>query len=92
MKFETLLSSVWSYEPLREHFFRLQSIRTMNKLIDSVYGLTHDILDDIENYCEENCLDSDTLDEMLYNESVEDLANEFGLELMEKEEEEEEEE
>ena len=60
----------------------------MNKLIDSVYGLTHDILDDIENYCEENYLDSDALDEMLYNESVEDLANEFGLELMEKEEEE----
>ena len=82
MKFETLLSSVWYYEPLREHFFRLQSIRTMNKLIDSVYGLTQDILDDIEN-----CLDSDALDEMLYNESVEDLANEFGLELMEEEKE-----
>ena len=90
MKFETSLGSVLNYEPLRKHFFRNQSIRTLNDLIDQVHGLKCDIVYCIECYCEENNFDSDALDEMLYNESVEDLANEFRLELMEKEEEEEE--
>ena len=60
-------------------FLRSQSEETFKELLRNVKETANIACDLIEDYCD----DLDTLEEMLYNDSIEELAEAFGLTLLE---------
>lgn len=68
-------------------FFRDQSEQTMNKLIERA-GDAYEVFDKVEEYAFVNDWDLDMIEEMFYDESVEEIAEEIGIELEEEEEDE----
>ncbi len=81
---EITFSQVWNNPSVRRFFFRDQSEETLQELADRAVDWEA-ALDKIDNH-------SDYLDEvedMFYEDSVEELAEEFGIELYEDEEEDE---
>ena len=89
MKAEITFEQVWFNHPLLNFFFRSQAERTLNELMDAAID-RKSALNAIEDYAYINDCDIDEIEEMFYNDSVEELAESFGIEI-EKEDEEEDE-
>ena len=64
-------------------FFRNQAEKTLYKLLEKCTESNNEIFNAIENYSD----DLDEIEELFYNESLEDIAEKLGL-AIEKEEEE----
>ena len=80
----------WNKHSLGSFFFRDQAYETLEELVErsSESGsIAIDILDD-----QTDDMDIDEVEEMFYSDSIEELADRFGLELEEKGTEEEEDE
>ena len=80
MKAEVTFSELWQNESLMSFFFREQSIRTLDELLEKVADKKAAI-NAIEVHAEISGYSVDDVDEMFYEYSVEELAEEFGLEL-----------
>ena len=87
MKIEISFKSLYSNCHLYNYFFREQSQHTLEDLICVAKVDTHSVFDAIDSYAEQNDYDVDDIEEMFYNDSVEDIARELGIELEEEEEE-----
>ena len=81
MQAELTMRQVYANHSVLDFFFRTQSENTFNELFDSVEERSDEICDAIENYSD----DLDEIEEMFYNDSVEELAETFGLTLSETE-------
>ena len=92
MKIEISFKSLYSNYHLYNYFFREQSQHTLEDLICVAKVDTHSVLDAIDSYAEQNDYDVDDIEEMFYEDSVEEIAKKIGIEINEEEEEEEEEE
>ena len=80
MKAEITFSQLWENESLMSFFFREQSIRTLDELMEKVADKMAAI-NAIEVHAEINDYSVDDVEEMFYEYSVEELAEEFGLEI-----------
>ena len=90
MRIEISFKSLYFSKRLYYYFFCEQSRDTLEDLIYFSKVDTHSVLRAIDSYAEQNDYNIDDIDEMLYNESVEDIAKELGIELQGEDEEEEE--
>lgn len=75
MKAEITLNQLWMNPSVRGFFFRNQSEKTFNNLINSVV----ESLDEVFNQMEEYTESLDDLEELLYNEDIDELIDLFGL-------------
>lgn len=91
MRAEITFRQLFWNESLTNFFLREQSRRHLNELFNraSCSGLQLEGI--ISDYIEGNEIDADCLDELLYDYSVEELAEEFGIELIEDKDEDEDE-
>ena len=80
MKAEITFSQLWENESLMSFFFREQSIRTLDELMEKVADKMAAI-NAIEVHAEINDYSVDDVEEMFYEYSVEELAEEFGLQI-----------
>lgn len=80
MKAEVTFSELWQNESLMSFFFREQSIRTLDELLEKVADKMATI-NVIEVHAEINNYSVDDVEEMFYEYSVEELADEFGLQI-----------
>ena len=80
MKAEITFSQLWENESLMSFFFREQSIRTLDELMEKVADKMAAI-NAIEVHAEINDYSVDDVEEMFYEYSVEELADEFCLEI-----------
>ena len=91
MKIDIDFYTLYVNKRILDFFFRQQSEDTLEELLNRARKETKFVLDNIDDYAFYNNLDADGIEEMFYNESVEWIAKEIGIELEEEEEEEEEE-
>ena len=89
MKAEITMSQIWYNHSVMNFFFRTQAERTLKEFLDKVED-TDAALDRIDDYAETMVLTLDDIEEMFYEYQIEDLANEFGIELNEEDQEDEE--
>ena len=89
MKAEITFEQVWYNSSLLNFFFRSQAEKTLNELMDAAKD-RQSALNAIEDYADTYDCDLDEIEEMFYNDSIEELAESFGIEI-EKEDEEEDE-
>ena len=80
MKAEITFSQLWENESLMSFFFREQSIRTLDELMEKVADKMAAI-NAIEVHAEINDYSVDDVEEMFYEYSVEELADEFCLQI-----------
>ena len=80
MKAEITFSQLWENESLMSFFFREQSIRTLDELMEKVAD-KQAAINTIEVHAEINNYSVDDVEEMFYEYSVEELADEFGLQI-----------
>ena len=85
MKAEVTFSELWQNESLMSFFFREQSIRTLEELLEKVSDKWAAI-NAIEVHAEINDYSVDDVEEMFYEYSIEELAEEFGLQIENEEE------
>lgn len=83
MKAEITFSQVWANPSVRRFFFREQSENTLQELASRALDW-EEALNKIEDYSD----DLDEVEEMFYDYSVIELANEFEIDLYEEEEDE----
>lgn len=87
MKAEITFSQLWWNHSLLNFFFRSQSEKTLNELMERrASGYAEDVCEVIEDYADSNGYDLDDIEEMFYSfgdGSVEELAEEFGIALKE---------
>ena len=88
MKAELTIKQLYYNSSIMNFFFRTQAENTFNELIEKCEESNDEIFNAIENYSD----DLDTIEEMFYNDDIDDIATELGLTIEEEEEEEEEEE
>ena len=69
MKAELTLSNCYYNNSLMNFFFRSQAVKTLEELLNEV----EEDIDQISNNVEDYTDDLDELEELLYNESVEDI-------------------
>ena len=81
MNFNERLHAVWANNDLRNYFFRRQSIKALEELIEYSNEDEFEILDKVDIYCIDNDFDSEDLDNMLYHENLQILAEEFGIQV-----------
>lgn len=86
MKAEITFNQLYWNPSLMNFFFRDQAERTMNELLNKAKDMQNAI-DSIEAYCDANEMTVDDLEETFYEESVEDIAEMFCIELEEEEDE-----
>ena len=86
MKAEVTFSELYWNESLMSFFFREQSIRTLDELMEKVADKMAAI-NAIEVHAEINDYSVDDVEEMFYEYSVEELAEEFGLQIESEDEE-----
>ena len=86
MKAELTIKQLYYNSSIINFFFRTQAENTFNELIEKCTESNDEIFNAVENYSD----DLDTIEEMMYNDSIEEIANELGLTIEEEEEEEEE--
>ena len=84
MKAELTIKQLYYNASIMNFFFRTQTENTFNELIEKCTESNDEIFNAIENYSD----DLDTIEEMLYNDSIEEIATELGLTISEEEEEE----
>ena len=91
MKAEITFRRLYHNRELLNFFFRGRSIIQLDELFNraSCSGMQLECI--ISDYVEGNDIDADGLDELLYDYSDEELAEEFGIELIEDKDEEEDE-
>ena len=87
MKAEITFKQLFWNDSLTNFFLRKQSRRHLNELFNRASCSGMHLEGIISDYVEENDIDADGLDELLYDYSVEELAEEFGIELIEDKEE-----
>lgn len=87
MKIDIDFYTLYVNKRILDFFFRQQSEDTLEELLNRARKETKFVLDDIDDYAFYNNLDADGIEEMFYNESVEWIARELGIELEEEEEE-----
>ena len=85
MKAEITFSELWQNESLMSFFFREQSIRTLEELLEKVADKWAAI-NAIEVHAKINDYSVDDVEEMFYEYSIEELAEEFGLQIENEEE------
>ena len=86
MKAEITFSQVWANPSVRNFFFREQSEDTLQELSRRAEDW-EDALERIEKYANNYDYELDEIEEMFYDYTVEDLADEFEIDLYEEEEE-----
>lgn len=82
MKAEVTISQVYYNNSLLNFFFRTQAEETFNELFESVQEDNAKIFNAIENYSD----DLDEIEELFYDESIEELCEIFGLTLISEDE------
>ena len=82
MKVEIPFSQVWHNSSLLNFFFRHQSKKTLEEFMDRVTVTTDEALDAIENYADLYCLELDDIEEMFYEDSIKDIAEQLNIELI----------
>ena len=90
MKINISFRGLYLRRSLFEYWFREQSEKTLDELINRSNKGFDFVLDTVERYANENNFDVDDIDEMFYHDSVEDIAKNLDIELKEEEEGEEE--
>ena len=80
MKAEVTFSELYWNNSLMKFFFREQSIRTLDELMEKVAD-KRTTINTIEVHAELNNYSVDDVEEMFYEYSVEELADEFGLQI-----------
>lgn len=83
MKAELTLRQLCANSSIMDFFFRTQAENTFNELLEKCTESNDAIFNAIENYSD----DLDEIEEMFYNDSLEEIANELGLSIEEEEEE-----
>ena len=85
MKAKVYLSNIYWNKGLSSYFFREQAMKTLEELVgrrncegDAFLNLLDELTED---------MDVDDVEEMFYNDSVEEIAEYFGFELDDNEEE-----
>ncbi len=89
MKAEITFSQVWWNRSILSFFFRSQAENTLNELMERAEE-PDNALNCVENYAEENDCTLDDIEEIFYNDTLEEIAEEFGIELNEEEKDEDE--
>ena len=87
MKAELTIKQLYYNASIMNFFFRTQAENTFNELIEKCTESNDEIFNAMENYSD----DLDDVEEMFYNDSIEEIAEALGLTIEEEEEEEEEE-
>lgn len=87
MRADITFEQLWWNSSLMGFFFRSQAQKTLEELVNKAKD-PHDAISKISDYCED-IGDLDYIEEMFYDESVEELAEEIGIELDEDEDEDE---
>lgn len=82
MKAEITFSQLYWNNSLMDFFFRQQSKNTLDELMKRVDSPMQAI-ELIDSYVDANDIDADELDEIFYNDSIEDISEMFGIELNE---------
>ena len=88
MKAEITFSQLYWNNSLMDFFFRQQSKNTLDELMKRVDSPMQAI-ELIDSYVDDNDIDADELDEIFYNDSIEEISEMFGIELNEESDEEE---
>lgn len=83
MKANISINQLYYNASIMNFFFRTQSENTFNELLENVEESNSEIFEAIENYSD----DLDEVEEMFYNDSIEEIAQNLGLTLIETEEE-----
>ena len=79
MKAELTIKQLYYNSSIMNFFFRTQAENTFNELIEKCDESNDEIFNAIENYSD----DLDTIEEMLYNDSIEEIATDLGLTISE---------
>ena len=87
MNAELTIKQLYYNSSIMNFFFRTQAENTFNELIEKCEESNDEIFNAIENYSD----DLDDIEEMFYNDSIEEIVNELGLKIEEEEEEDEDE-
>lgn len=85
MKAEITFSQLWYNPSILGFFFRSQSEKTLEELMNRTSLSSDAVCDSIDTYADNYEVDLDTIEEMFYNDSIEELAEEFEIELNEEE-------
>jgi len=85
MKAELTIKQLYYNSSIMNFFFRTQAENTFNELIEKCTESNDEIFNAIENYSD----DLDDVEEMFYNDSIEEISEALGLTIEEEEEEEE---
>lgn len=85
MKAELTIKQLYYNASIMNFFFRTQAENTFNELVEKCEESNDAIFEAIENYTD----DLDTIEEMFYNDSIEEIAEALVLTISEEEEEEE---
>lgn len=80
MKANVTFSQVYFNKGLLNFFFRTQAADTLDELLDRASS-RRQAVELIDCYCDNQFEELDELEELLYNESVEDIAAVVGIEL-----------
>ena len=91
MRAEITFRQLFWNESLTNFFLREQARRHLDELFNRASCSGMQLEGIISDYVEGNDIDADGLDELLYDYSVEELAEEFGIELEGEEDEDEDE-
>ena len=86
MEAEITFKQLFWNESLTNFFLREQARRHLDELFNRASCSGMQLEGIISDYVEENDIDADGLDELLYDYSVEELAEVFGIELNEEDE------
>lgn len=81
MKANVTFLQVYFNKSLSNFFFRTQAVETMDELLDRASD-RRKAVELLNDYCDNNFEDLDELEELLYNDSVEDIAELVGIELI----------
>ena len=92
MRTEVTMTNLWWNPSLMGFFFRDQAKGSLEELVNKSSELNESVLEKIEDYAEANDYDLDMIEEMFYEMSLGELAEEFEIELQEDDEDEEEDE
>ena len=84
------MKEIWHNHSLRHYLFRQQSIDTIEELINRAAISEDLVLILIEQAAEDADMTSDEVDELFYDESVEYIADDWGIKLNDETESEEE--
>ena len=80
MKSDSLtVRALYYNSSIRNFFLRTQAENTFDELFEKVEDSADEVINAMEDYDDD---DLDTIEEMLYSDSIEELAEAFGLTLL----------